>query len=291
MAVGGAVVFAMLPFVASASVVYDSVPSVLAPNYPSQPFQAQQTREFGDYVHLGGVDRVLTTITVTMSDWALKSTPANVNFCAASSGNCDDSGFFWPITVNVYSSHLGANGVPDTLLASKEVNTHIPWRPEASVSCGTAWLASNSQCYNGFAFNAVFDLSDLNVTLPNDVIVSFVYNTQSYGPVPTGVDGPYNSLNIAVPPSDPVTVGTDDSSDKVFWNTSTANWYADGGAAGVGIFRQDTGWTPYGTVAIRVNAATPLTDKNQCKDGGWKNFSNPSFKNQGQCVSYVESNR
>ncbi len=29
--------------------------------------------------------------------------------------------------------------------------------------------------------------------------------------------------------------------------------------------------------------------KHQCKKGGWKNFSNPVFKNQGKCVSYVES--
>jgi len=29
---------------------------------------------------------------------------------------------------------------------------------------------------------------------------------------------------------------------------------------------------------------------NQCKNGGWENFSNPEFKNQGQCVSYVQSN-
>lgn len=34
--------------------------------------------------------------------------------------------------------------------------------------------------------------------------------------------------------------------------------------------------------------ATP-TDKNQCKKGGWKTFSNPTFKNQGDCVSYVAS--
>jgi hypothetical protein len=33
------------------------------------------------------------------------------------------------------------------------------------------------------------------------------------------------------------------------------------------------------------------TDKNQCKNGGWRNFINPPFKNQGQCVSYVVSNR
>ncbi len=32
------------------------------------------------------------------------------------------------------------------------------------------------------------------------------------------------------------------------------------------------------------------TFRNECKDGGWKLFTNPSFKNQGQCVSYAESN-
>jgi hypothetical protein len=30
------------------------------------------------------------------------------------------------------------------------------------------------------------------------------------------------------------------------------------------------------------------TSKDQCKHGGWKTFTNPSFKNQGQCVSFVE---
>ncbi len=29
------------------------------------------------------------------------------------------------------------------------------------------------------------------------------------------------------------------------------------------------------------------TNKDQCKDGGWMTFTNPSFKNQGQCVSSV----
>jgi len=32
----------------------------------------------------------------------------------------------------------------------------------------------------------------------------------------------------------------------------------------------------------------PPTDKNQCKKGGWKTFNNPTFKNQGQCISFVE---
>jgi hypothetical protein len=31
----------------------------------------------------------------------------------------------------------------------------------------------------------------------------------------------------------------------------------------------------------------PPTNKDQCKNDGWKTFNNPSFKNQGDCVSYV----
>jgi len=33
----------------------------------------------------------------------------------------------------------------------------------------------------------------------------------------------------------------------------------------------------------------PPTSKDQCKDGGWRSFNNPTFKNQGQCVSFVAS--
>jgi hypothetical protein len=31
----------------------------------------------------------------------------------------------------------------------------------------------------------------------------------------------------------------------------------------------------------------PPTDKEHCKNGGWKAYNNPTFKNQGGCVSYV----
>ena len=34
----------------------------------------------------------------------------------------------------------------------------------------------------------------------------------------------------------------------------------------------------------------PPTDKSECKNGGWAEFNNPSFRNQGDCVSYVVSN-
>ncbi len=32
---------------------------------------------------------------------------------------------------------------------------------------------------------------------------------------------------------------------------------------------------------------TVVTNKDACKNGGWKTFTNPSFKNQGQCVSFA----
>jgi hypothetical protein len=41
---------------------------------------------------------------------------------------------------------------------------------------------------------------------------------------------------------------------------------------------------------ITVHDAVPLpTSKDQCKDGGWREF--PEFKNQGQCIAFVERGR
>jgi hypothetical protein len=269
--------------------IYDATPSPLPPNVASLGFQATSTSEFGDEVHLAAPNQVLNTITVTMSDWALYSDYATD---ARYGGN--SSTWSHPITVNVYSTHLGANGAPDTKLATVTQNVVIPWRPAADPTCpngGTAWRAGDGNCYNGVAFNATFDLSSLHVTLPSDVIVGIAYNTQSYGATPMVVGGPYNSLNVGTPTGQTATVGNDVSSDQVFWNTSFAGFYTDGGAGGTGTFRRDTNWTPNGTVAFQITALVAPTGKDQCKNGGWMNFNSPSFENQGACVSYVQGNR
>ncbi len=39
-----------------------------------------------------------------------------------------------------------------------------------------------------------------------------------------------------------------------------------------------------------VGSPTSATTKDDCKNGGWQNFVNPTFKNQGDCVSFVQSN-
>jgi hypothetical protein len=273
---------------APTAVVYNAVPSPLPPNVPSLGFEATQTSQFGDYIHLGGTNRVLNTVTVTMSDWALYSDYATN---AAYAGN--SATWSYPITLNVYSNHLGANGAPDTLLATTTETTTIPWRPAADPTCSpaAAYRASDGQCYSGIAFNATFDLSSLNVTLPSDVIVGVAYNTADYGATPTHTPGPYNSLNVGVPDGQIPTVGTDDNANNVFWNTSNGGSYADGGTAGVGIFRQDTNWAPNGTVSFEITATPslvgPPSSKDQCKNNGWTTFNNPAFKNQGDCVSFV----
>jgi hypothetical protein len=41
-----------------------------------------------------------------------------------------------------------------------------------------------------------------------------------------------------------------------------------------------------GTPPVCVATIRP-TSKQQCKKGGWKRFTNPTFKNQGQCIKFV----
>jgi hypothetical protein len=248
----------------AASPVYNAVPGTLPPNVASVGYEATSTSEFGDYVHLSSTNpnRLLNAVTITMSDWALYS-DYSTDF--RYSGNT--ATWSHPITVNVYSNHLDGNGAPDHILASKTQNVAIPWRP-ASAGCtdATAWNSGGS-CYHGLAFNATFDLTSSAVTLPNDVIVGVAFNTADYGTAPMGVAGPYNSLNVGVPDGQTASVGTDDSADHVFWNTSYAPFYSDGGTGGVGIFRQDANWTPNGTAAFQITASAACTPTGLMRDG------------------------
>ena len=43
-------------------------------------------------------------------------------------------------------------------------------------------------------------------------------------------------------------------------------------------------------VIVWNESCTAPTNKDQCKNGGWMKFNTPAFKNQGDCVSYVQSN-
>jgi len=56
--------------------------------------------------------------------------------------------------------------------------------------------------------------------------------------------------------------------------------------------RRDAGRIALGCVVLLLMALLPAavrpTSKDQCKDDGWKRFTNPAFKNQGQCIKYAK---
>jgi hypothetical protein len=220
-----------------------------------------------------------------MSDWAKHSDYPSL----------PATGYNHPITLNIYSvDHSGPNPALGSLLGSVTQTFLIPWRPESNPLCtGDRWLASNNMCYNGIAFTITFDFRSLNLDLPNDLIYGIAYNTNTWGYNPIGQPGPYESLNVGLAQAMPPTVGTDVEPDAVFWNTATASNYTDGGAGGVGIFRRDTGWTPY-SPAVQINAYTVASTAGACKNNGWQTLSRAdgtTFKNQGDCIQYVNTGR
>jgi PEP-CTERM motif len=165
-----------------------------------------------------------------MSDWALASTYSSTA-----------AGFNVPLTLSIYS--VGTGDTIGSLLGSDTVNAFIPWRPEADGSCsGGGYLAGDGNCYSGSLSTVTFDLA--GILAPNQIIYGLSFNTQTWGAAPIGVDGPYDSLNFALSKSAP-SVGGNPLPGTAYWNTETAADYTDGGAGGVGIFRQDTGWAPY----------------------------------------------
>jgi hypothetical protein len=233
---------ALLTLPATAGTIYDSIPSTLPPNVPSLGYQATGTSEFGNLIDFGGTGGELSDVTVLMSDWALASTYGSLS-----------PTWDYPLTLNLYNvDNSGGTPEPGSLIASVTQTFVIPWRPEADVTCsgGTAWRASDGNCYNGLAFTVTFDLT--GTTVPDQIIYGLAFNTTTWGYNPTGQPGPYESLNFGLATVAPTT-GSNPLPGTAYWNTAVAGNYADKGAGGVGRFRSDTKWTPYsGAVSFDV---------------------------------------
>jgi hypothetical protein len=228
---------------ASTTLVYNNIPGGTIYNLPSVGYEATSTTEFGGLVKLEGGGATLAGATVAMSNWALESTYEAVG---------TSTGFLIPLTLNLYE--VGAGNAVGGLITSVTINAFIQWRPEASAVCGTAWQAADGSCRNGLVTLVSFNL---NATVPEEFIYGLSYNTQHYGNDPTGESGPYNSLNFGLNTSAP-SVGSNPLPGSVYWNTSYAGFYADGGASGVGTFRQDTNWGSYsGAIAFYTGTPEP----------------------------------
>ena len=232
---------------APAEIAFDSTFSPLPPNVASLGFEANAAAEFGDSIGFVGDPGFLDSAEVTMSSWAIRS-----DFPGSAA-----AGFVHPLTLKLYAvDNSGPTPRPGALLAAITQNFTIPWRPEpdpSSTSPDRPWLASDGNYYTGLAFTVSFDLSGVSAILPAQLIYSVSFDTWHYGAHPRGVHGPYDSLNVAVSEATP-SAGTDLETDVVYWTTVAGN-YADGGAAGAGVFRRDTGWTPYKPAARFVTSA------------------------------------
>jgi hypothetical protein len=211
--------------------VFNTIPDVLPPNLPSQPFQAQQTAEFGDYITLApGTGRHAAKATVVMVTWSTEA-------------------YSHPITLNLYNGSSGAL----TWIGGQTQTFDIPARPAADLTCpdpynygpGSQWRAANGQCYYGYAFPITFDLTDVSVVLPDSFAYGVAYDTNNWGYYPIHEPGPYESLNVGVigdggtVASTQPSIGTDPDPDALlrnYWNFNSGAYTG---------FVPETGWTGY----------------------------------------------
>jgi MYXO-CTERM domain-containing protein len=187
---------------AFAEVIFNSIPGTLAANYTSQPYEAQQVSEFGDRISFGGSARQLSSASVSMSMWG-RYEDWNVGGQYYGTGAYAGAGYTQSFTFNIYAA--GTGSTPGALLGTVTQDKYIQYRP-------TVWASAY-----GIAQNITFDLSGLGITLPESIVWGLAFNTQSYGTSPTGVNGPYNQLNVCynqsssyAPANGGVTVGSTD---------------------------------------------------------------------------------
>lgn len=113
--------------------------------------------------------------------------------------------------------------------------------------------------------------SNITVTAPAGATTAVV----TYTP-PTATDSASNSLTPTCS-SAPTTGLSSGSSFPLGITTITCSATDSAGNTGTALF----------TVTVVAAAPTVLTTAEACKHGGWKNFPDLGFRNQGDCVSYV----
>ena len=163
------------------AVVYSTIPASLANSYDSHAFYAQKTDMLGNYVELGGTERYLNAITVTMVTWAK---------AADHLAYTNPAGWNHDLTVVLYSVGPGDSPTLTHLASKTNQNQLIPWKPTDIPT-------------NGKAFNVTFNF-DGNVQLPDRFVIGITYKTMGHGFYANEADpeltspGPYNELNVGM---------------------------------------------------------------------------------------------
>lgn len=236
---------------ANAAVVYNNSPKPLPGNLPSLGFQATSTSEFGGLVEFAGTARKQPAVTVVMASWACEFGSGAT--CATASG----ATFEQRITLNIYKYNEATKEPEGAPIATTHQTFDIPYRPSESKKCaetgeGKGW---GKECFLGKTHAITFHPTE--VTLPAKAIVAVAYNTESYGAEPTGVEGPYDSLNVALtePKTEKETevgeggvkpsVGFDPLPEYTYANSKYALVYEPEPHGEIGTFSLANGWTGY----------------------------------------------
>ncbi|HWL03112.1 MAG TPA: hypothetical protein VNQ52_12165, partial [Microbacteriaceae bacterium] len=239
-------------------VVFDSLPATSPGSLSSYGMQAYQMKEFGQRLQLGGTARELSTIEIGFVDWACGNWASGANPCVTEPGTT----FAVPITVNVYAAGPSSETV-GSLIATTSRNVDVPFRPSASIECTDNRWWNGTSCFNGYYFTADFAF-DAGLVLPDDIVVSVTYNTNTQGPSPVGASGPVDSFNVAVSGTLGAVGAIADPTTSVFVNSSTAAHYTPDGVDGTGIdaswlntFHAGRSWSQ-APIPIRINAVAPV---------------------------------
>jgi hypothetical protein len=206
---------------------YNAIPNKVPGNVPSEGYEANGTREFGDEVVLGGRAGTLDSMSVVMSSWGCEDGSWTTKDCLTSRAATFDV----PLTFTIYADNAGIAG---EVLATRTKTVAVQYRPSASPKCSDAnglptgqWYSQKDRtCYNGFAQTIEMNLPD--VALPDKVIWTVKYNTTHYGDAPVGPTAAcytasggcgYDALNVGAEsfPNAPF-AGTDVNEDQVYRN-------------------------------------------------------------------------
>ncbi|MDB4537641.1 MBG domain-containing protein [Akkermansiaceae bacterium] len=171
-------------------VVFQTIPVVAEPSYSNFGLESLPgDKVFGEEINLGGTERFLESVDVTMVNVARAS-----NWLALAAEN--PAGYLHPVSIIIYR----VDGVGLTLLAQKTQQALVPWNPD-TLDDGSDYP------YGGIGFNVRIDFNE-RVLLSERLVVMAAYNTQSSGFEPIGLPGPYNDLKVALEDYTPL-VGSD----------------------------------------------------------------------------------
>ncbi|MDC0324443.1 DUF5011 domain-containing protein [Akkermansiaceae bacterium] len=186
----------------NSEVLFQRIPEIDQPSYPSYGLNGKVDIGLGDLVGLEIDNQRLESVDVAM-----------VNFAQAASwpqlAEENSKGYFHPLTLTIYR----VLGDDLFLVTEKSQDFLIPWRP-ATLDDGGEYP------YGGRAFRARFNLTEEKFLAGNLALV-ISYNTNRGGPAPLGVAGPYDSLNVALNDDTPL-VGSDENPSRVVRQTATS---------------------------------------------------------------------